>query len=182
MHISCREKSRGDWRSGKEHAAHLGHHKCVSHRSQVGEEVEFQIAVSKRRVWTRSLKRATLRMTSRGRSKCMYLGGGYQKKAGAQNSKWLSIMSMTNRLRSLGSQFNSFCFNMYDCVKPSMVERMWEGSQESWSSIACQLAKPFFIVELLHWVRGLYRCIAARNQLNRRDSRPHSTQQLCLAN
>jgi hypothetical protein len=27
MHISCGEKSRGDWRSGKEHAAHLGHHK-----------------------------------------------------------------------------------------------------------------------------------------------------------
>ena len=26
MLISCGEKSRGDWRSGKENAAHLGHH------------------------------------------------------------------------------------------------------------------------------------------------------------
>ena len=26
MHISCGEKSCGDWRSGKENAAHLGHH------------------------------------------------------------------------------------------------------------------------------------------------------------
>ena len=26
MHVSCGEKSRGDWHSGIEHAAHLGHH------------------------------------------------------------------------------------------------------------------------------------------------------------
>ena len=26
MHISWGEKSNGDWRSGKEHAAHLGYH------------------------------------------------------------------------------------------------------------------------------------------------------------
>ena len=26
MHISCGENTCEDWRSGKEHAAHLGHH------------------------------------------------------------------------------------------------------------------------------------------------------------
>ena len=29
-----------------------------------------------------------------------------------QNSRWLSLRSTTNRMRSIGSQFNNFCFNM----------------------------------------------------------------------
>jgi len=45
-----------------------------SHKSQVGEDLGFHIAVSKRRVWTRILKRATLRMTFLGRSRNIYLG------------------------------------------------------------------------------------------------------------
>jgi hypothetical protein len=39
----------------------------ASHRSQVGELLWLHVTVYKRRVWTWSLKRAVLRMTSRGR-------------------------------------------------------------------------------------------------------------------
>ena len=41
----------------------------ASHKSQIGEDPGFHVAVSKRRVWTRNLKWATLRMPSRGRSR-----------------------------------------------------------------------------------------------------------------
>jgi len=43
------------------------------HKSQVGEVLWVQVTVSIRRVWARSLKRATLRITSRGRSRSMHL-------------------------------------------------------------------------------------------------------------
>jgi hypothetical protein len=63
----------------------------------------------------------------------------------------------------VGSQFNSFYLNMYDCVKPSMAEWMWEDQQSGYLKLnRISACKTFFIVELLHWARELYRRIAAR--------------------
>ena len=63
---------------------------------------------------------------------------------GVQNSKCLSLRSTTNRLRSIGSQFNNLCLNTLDCVKavPWLKECGREASElVTCSSIACQLAK-----------------------------------------
>jgi len=45
--------------------------------TQVGEILWVQVTVSVRRVWARSLKPATLQISSRGRSRGMYLGSVY---------------------------------------------------------------------------------------------------------
>jgi len=57
-HTCCGEKPAEGACSEREHVFHPGH--PASHKLQVGEEEEFQVPVSKQRVWTRSLKRATL--------------------------------------------------------------------------------------------------------------------------
>jgi hypothetical protein len=45
----------------------------ASHKLQVREEVEFQVAVSTRREWTRSLNEATLRITlEEGQEACTW--------------------------------------------------------------------------------------------------------------
>jgi hypothetical protein len=47
-----------------------------------------------------------------------------------------------------------------------MAERMWEDQHsEALELISMSACKTFLIVELLHWVRDLYKRIAARNQL-----------------
>jgi hypothetical protein len=52
---------------------------------------------------------------------------------------------------------------MYDRVKPSMAERMWEDQQSGGLElIRISACKNFFIVELLHGAREVYRRIAAR--------------------
>jgi hypothetical protein len=49
MHISCGEKSRGDWHSGTEHSAHFGHYQY--HTGHTGGGITLiPVAVSKRRV------------------------------------------------------------------------------------------------------------------------------------
>jgi hypothetical protein len=58
----------------------------ASHKSQVGEEVEFQVAVSTRRVWARSLKRATLRMNDISRKVKKHVPGKPIGRMGNQNS------------------------------------------------------------------------------------------------
>ena len=48
MHTLCREELRGDWRSGTEHSAHLGHYQYhTGHRWGITLN---PVAVSKRRV------------------------------------------------------------------------------------------------------------------------------------
>eukprot|EP00983_Pelagomonas_calceolata_P028274 885585-Pelagomonas_calceolata.AAC.1 len=52
-------------------------------------------------------------------------------------------------------------------VCQTMANRIWEDQQSSDFKLSCMSAcKIFFIVELLHWVRELYRRISAQNQLN----------------
>jgi len=80
----CGEKSSEGACSKREHVFSSWTSSSASHKSQLEKEVEFQVAVSKRRVRTQSLKWATLRMTSRGRSRNMYLGsllGGWVSSA-----------------------------------------------------------------------------------------------------
>jgi hypothetical protein len=80
-----------------------------------------------------------------------------------------------NKTTEIGSQLSSFCLNMYDCVKPSMAERMWENQQTGDLELNRMSAcKTFLIMVLLHQFRELYGRIAAQNQLNCRGSRRHS--------
>jgi hypothetical protein len=60
---SCGERPSEGVYSRREHVFILDI-SSASHKSQVGKEVGFQVPVSMRRVWTRSLKRATLRTIS----------------------------------------------------------------------------------------------------------------------
>jgi hypothetical protein len=72
-----------------------------------------------------------------------------------------------------------------------MAERMWEDQHPGvWSSIACQLpCKTFLIVELLHWVKELYKRIVsnlrskvmALDELLDSESTSHEWSQSCVS-
>ena len=52
------------------------------------------------------------------------------------------------RLRSMGSQFCSFCLKTHNCVRSSMAERIWADQQSLDRVLSCMSAcsKTFFIV------------------------------------
>ena len=83
----------------------------------------------------------------------------------------LPLRSTKTRLRSMGSQFKSFCLKMWECAKPSMAELKWDDQQCQTVSSELHIS----LQRLSHCVAvALSQGIAARNQSNCRGSRPHS--------
>ena len=135
----------------------------VLHRSQVGELHWFHVAVSKRRVWTQSLKQAVLRMTSRGRLRNMCQGrmsGEWVTRAlfvGRAYHWWyverFTIVFSQRRTRkrcpilqvSLPEVYDKTAeinLKIYDLVRPSMAERIWADQQAFDRVLNCMSAVP----------------------------------------
>ena len=87
---SCGDKLSEGACSEREHFFYSGWtSSSASHKLQVGEEVEFQVAVSKRRVWTQSLKQTI--------SEKLAVVLLWPSELGVQNSKWLSLSGVHNK-------------------------------------------------------------------------------------
>ena len=171
MHISCGGKSHGNWRSGKEHAAHLAHHQHhTGHRwgsyfdsmslpQNVGCDTKSETSCTTDDI-TRQVEKHVFGKDVRQMSDQSSFGRKSTpvviRRAFAVVFSWISfrkrcpilpvslLRSTTKRLRSTGAQCCSFCLKIYNYVRPSW-QKEYGLTSDHWIvySAACQHVRPF---------------------------------------